>query len=253
MTVFEPSSVVRRADLPMYVVEDPRHAASPGARNTFGGRPILPEGEDWPECYCGERMVFFFQLDVPPDIARFGGDHLLVFQCPVHNDAACPQGDSPQLPERYWEDPQILEHPGAFWRIMLHRDPAAPAAAEERHLLSSELVLRAECEEETVWQAVPPVPRGMFTELRVGRREFKVGGLPRWLQRAENRRCACGAEVGFLCEVPEHIGFARRPGQPEQPDTYDPDRYLLFLGNEVYLFACPEHCHPAAVWPVLQR
>lgn len=250
MTVFEPSSVVRRSGLPMYVVEDPRHAASPGARNTFGGRPILPEGEDWPECYCGERMVFFFQLDVPPDIARFGGDHLLVFQCPVHNDAACLKEDREQLSERYWENPRIWGHPGAFWRIVLHRDPTGPADAEEPRLLGRELVLRPECEEETVWQ---PVPRGMYPELSVGRREFKVGGLPCWQQDPESHRCACGAEMLFLCGLPEDVGFESRPGQPEQLDSSYSYACVLFLGNALYLLACPEHCHPAAVWPVLQH
>lgn len=237
----------------MYLVETLRAPAGPGSRNTFGGRPILPAGEDWPECYCGARMVLFFQLDVPSDIPRFGGDHLLVFQCPVHNDAACLPGDPEQLPERYWENPHVLDHPGAFWRIMLHRDATGPADAEEPHILGCELVLRPEYETETVWRAVPPVPRGMFTELRVGRLKFKVGGLPRWLQRAEVRRCVCGAEMVFLCEIPGETTFARRPGQPEQPDTFDPDCYLLFLGNEIYLHACPERCHPAAIWPVLQR
>ncbi|MFD2472851.1 hypothetical protein [Amycolatopsis silviterrae] len=253
MTVFEPSSVVRRSDVPMYLVENLRDAVRPGSRDTIGGRPILPAGEDWPECYCGARMVLFFQLDVPPDIPHFGGDHLLVFQCPVHNDAPCLPGSPQRLPDRYWESPRVSGHPGAFWRIMLHRDPTGPADAEEPHLLGYELVLRPEYETETVWRAVPPAPHGMFAELGTGRGEFKVGGLPCWLQDPETRRCACGAEMLFLCEITGDTSFARRPGQPEQPDTYDSDCYVIFLGNEVYLLACPEHCHPAAVWPVLQH
>jgi hypothetical protein len=40
---------------------------------------------------------------------------------------------------------------------------------------------------------------------------------------------------------------------PEQPYTIHADTYLLFLGNEVYLQACPAHCDPAAVWPVNQN
>ncbi|MGV9299806.1 hypothetical protein [Amycolatopsis sp. NPDC003676] len=248
MTVFEPSSEIRRADLPMYLVEDPRAPASPDSRNTFGGRPILPAGEDWPECYCGARMVLFFQLDVPPDIPRFGGDHLLVFQCPVHNDAACLREDPQQFPERYWEKPRIWGHPGAFWRIMLHRDPTGPAAEEEPHLLSRELVLRPEPETETVRR-----PGETHPGLSVGRGGFKVGGLPRWQQDPESHRCACGAEMLFLCGLPEDVGFQSRPGQPEQLDSSYSYAYVLFLGNALYLLACPEHCHPAAVWPVLQH
>ncbi|MFI2423848.1 hypothetical protein ACH5A7_07045 [Streptomyces sp. NPDC018955] len=30
------------------------------------------------------------------------------------------------------------------------------------------------------------------------------------------------------------------------------DAYMLFLGNEVYLPACPKRCDPAAVLPVNQ-
>ncbi|EFL07374.1 MULTISPECIES: hypothetical protein [Actinomycetes] len=249
MTVFEPSAEIRRSDLPMYLVENPGIPTGPGSRNTFGGRPILPESEDWPECYCGARMVLFFQLDVPPDIPRFGGDHLLVFQCPVHNDAACLRENSEQLPRRYWEEPRIWGHPGAFWRIMLHRDATGPADAEEPHLLGCELVLRPECETETGWRAVPSGE----IELSVGRGEFKVGGLPRWQQDPEGHRCACGAEMLFLCGLPEDVGFKSGPGQPEQPDSSYSDAYVLFLGNAVYLLACPEHCHPAAVWPVPQN
>ncbi|MEV6794926.1 hypothetical protein AB0M87_23710 [Streptomyces sp. NPDC051320] len=45
--------------------------------------------------------------------------------------------------------------------------------------------------------------------------------------------------------------FAVHPGLPEQP--YGVDTYNMFLGNEVYLLACPDHCDPAAVWPVNQK
>ena len=242
----------------MYVVENLRDAAGPGSRDTIGGRPILPAGEDWPECYCGARMVLFFQLDVPPDIPRFGGDHLLVFQCPVHNDAArINDAGSSRLPERYGETPMVRGHPSPFWRIMLHCDPTGPADAEEPHLLGCELVLRPEYETVTMWldetRARYATDDEMIAAEGVGRNQFKVGGLPCWLQDPVAHRCAYGAEMVFLCGLPEDIGFPRRPGQPEQPHTSDPDCYVLFLGVAIHLFACPEHCHPAAVWPVLQH
>lgn len=45
------------------------------------------------------------------------------------------------------------------------------------------------------------------------------------------------------------------PSLRPRPLTLRPlvDTYNLFLGNEVYLPACPDHCDPAAVWPVNQN
>jgi hypothetical protein len=87
----------------------------------------------------------------------------------------------------------------------------------------------------------------------IGAQTFKVGGTPSWAQYPEHYRCACGAEMVYLCQVPENLDFAVNPGQPEQADSDGSDIYGLFLGNEVYLLACPAHCDPAAVWPVTQR
>jgi hypothetical protein len=49
------------------------------------------------------------------------------------------------------------------------------------------------------------------------------------------------------------MDFAVHPGLPEQPYSVGADTYNLFLGNEIYLLACPDHCDPAAVWPVNQN
>ncbi len=103
---------------------------------------------------------------------------------------------------------------------------------------------------ETVWR---PVPREGFTERSTGRMEFKVGGLPCWLQDPQRHVCACGAEMAFLCEIPECTEFARRPGRADQRHDSYGESYVLLLGNAVHLLACPEHCHPAAVWPVPQN
>jgi hypothetical protein len=54
----------------------------------------------------------------------------------------------------------------------------------------------------------------------------------------------------YICHVPEDLEFATHPGAPEQPCSVGADTYNLFLGNEVYLLACPSHCDPAAVRPV---
>ncbi|OKJ71126.1 hypothetical protein AMK31_35195 [Streptomyces sp. TSRI0107] len=64
---------------------------------------------------------------------------------------------------------------------------------------------------------------------------------------------ACGADLVYLCQVPEDRDFAVRPGLPEQPYSIRPDTYQLFLGNETCLLAWSAHCDPAAVWPVNQH
>jgi hypothetical protein len=232
----------------MYLIENHREEAGAGARDTIGGHPILPASESWPTCQCGERMVLFFQVDIPPDIPEFGGDHLLVFQCPSDNEAVGVEGIRDQLPERYWDVPPVWDDPGAFWRILLHRDGTEPADDVEPHLRPYRLSLRPGTEEVTVSQPdYDPVER------RVGRSEFKIGGVPSWAQDPESYRCACGAEMVYLCQVPLDMGFEKHAHQPEQPDTFSSDHYVLFLGNEVYILACPAHCHPAAAWPVTQN
>ncbi|MET7361122.1 hypothetical protein ABZS76_22115 [Streptomyces sp. NPDC005562] len=198
----------------------PRTAAAPA--------PAHP----WPACFCGRRMALFFQLDVPPDIAYFGGDHLLVFHCRTHNDASDPDVTDGRLAPRFWDAPQP-HYPSPFWRVLLLPAPELPAGTKpapdpdaEPSLRPLPLTLRPF--EDT------PDPYGC------GAQVFKVGGIPSWAQSPERYRCGCGAELSYLCQVPEGMEFG------DETDA-------LFLGNEIYLLACPDHCDPAAVWPVNQN
>lgn len=252
--------LVRRSDLPMYVVGSTPDPVDAGSRDTIGGWPVLPAGEPWPSCYCGERMVLFFQFDIPADVPAFGGDHLLAFQCPAHNDAAVPENADEQLPERFWERPPIVGHPGAFWRILLHRDDTGPAGAPEPYLRPRRLTLDPSTEEQAIWWPEQKLTDDQvvdgqatdeaFTRHGTGRREFKVGGTPSWIQGRESYRCPCGAELAYVCQLPENTKFAKHPDRPEQADASDSDTYVMFLGTELYVLACPQHCHPAAAWPV---
>ncbi|MEU6151077.1 hypothetical protein ABZ816_13845 [Actinosynnema sp. NPDC047251] len=254
--------LVRRSAIPTYLVENTSEPVDAGSRDTVGGWAVLPAGESWPVCFCGARMVLFFQLDVPADVPAFGGDHLLVFQCPVHTDPVIPEGVDERLPERFWDRPPIAE-PGPFWRILLHRDDTGPTDEPEPYLRAGRLDLVRGTEELTIWRAEQKLTDGQvvdgqatdeaFAEHGTGVRQFKVGGVPSWIQEPESYRCACGTELVHLCQVAENTGFARQPGQPEQTYAADPDEYLLFLGNELYVLACPAHCHPAAAWPVLHN
>ncbi|MEV5340162.1 hypothetical protein AB0K93_17010 [Streptomyces sp. NPDC052676] len=219
--------------LPAYRVEVGDEDLEQPARDSVGGWPYLEEGQGWPECFCGARMAFFFQVDVARDVEIFGGDHLLVFHCGAHNEATDPPVADGRLVPRYWEAPQP-PYPGTFWRVLM-QGPGARAVAEAEP---------AVCARPLRLVAFEDSPE---------RADFKVGGEPSWAQFPESYRCACGAELAFVCQVPEGMEFAVRPGLPEQPYGIGADTYNLFLGNEVYLLACPDRCDPAAVWPVNQN
>ncbi|MET4660569.1 MULTISPECIES: hypothetical protein [Streptomyces] len=205
------------------------------ARNSVGGWPYFDDGQEWPRCFCGERMALFFQLDVPEDIEFFGGEHLSVFHCAHHNEASDPVTADGRLVPRFWEAPQP-PFPGSFWRVLLQRDPGIPEAEPEPAVRALPLTLRPFVD-----------AHGPFTMF------FKVGGTAAWALYPEQYWCACGAELAFVCQVPENWEFGVRPGAPVQPHSVGDDAYLLFLGNEVYLLACPRRCDPAAVLPVNQR
>jgi hypothetical protein len=212
----------------MWVIELSGEAAVAGDRNTVGGWPVLGPGVEWPDCTCGVRMALFFQIDVPEDIPHFGGEHLLFFQCPVHND---PSDGPRQLPERFWETP-LGCNDTAFWRILRHRGDLV--AAEPDPLMEPRrLVLRAAGPDDE-W-------------------DFRIGGAPAWVQGPEPHTCACGTEMEFLLQVPENYGFRTRPGTPEQDGAFSSTDYGLLLGNIVYVLACPKRCDPAAAWPPVQN
>ncbi|QFG24097.1 hypothetical protein [Actinomadura sp. WMMB 499] len=212
-----------------YIVEVGTEPAEAGSRNTIGGSPVLAAGQAWPSCYCGGRMAFYFQVGIPADVPTFGGHQLLVFQCPLHDEACFSPGSrSAQLPGRFWDDPPEPNE-GAFWRILLHGG-GNPVTDSDPFLQPRRLTL-----------AETPDERGN------GRFEFKVSGVPAWAQDPERYRCPCGADLAFVCQIPEDFEFEMLPGRPEDFGE------LLFLGNMVYILACPERCDPAAAWPVNQN
>ncbi|TVL88684.1 hypothetical protein CD790_30315 [Streptomyces sp. SAJ15] len=220
--------------LPAYAVEVGTEPLVRPARNSVGGWPFLDEAQDWPECFCGERMALFFQFDIPWNVEPFGGDHLLVFHCRAHNDASDPQLADGRLVPQYWDAPQP-PYPAPFWRVLMQSRAALPAPEAEPSVCALPLTLRP------------------FVDTPVGVLTFKVGGTPSWAHDPEYYTCACGADLVYVCQVTEGMDFAVHPGQPEQPYSVRADTYWLFLGNEVYLLACPARCDPAAVWPVNQH
>jgi hypothetical protein len=262
-------------------------------RDSFGGHPVLPADVDWPACTCSRRMALFFQFDVregfglPPR----PGSHLSVFMCPAHNSTPSQPG-SP-LPARYWElsdaargyEPHGDEEEefrlwGASrsWRAILH-PPGTPERvhAREPNIVHHTRSFRRRrerflippgrkegdffCAEKLGLRGGSVLPaEGPFAGIGalVGEdipatRGFKVGGQPIWRQWPDILRCACGAPMDFVCQVPEDYPFPRDAGAPEQPDSPSDETYVLFLGNAAYLFACRARCSPFAVWVTTQR
>ena len=221
--------------------------------STIGGRPIVAFGLAVPTCrLCSTRMVLFFQLEVRAEFETpfRPGSLLSAFMCPKHNDihSVCPdtrrdysvkrRGQSTALPSRYWN-----RNAGHFKLLLLPPDGERSFETADEHLAAQRLSFHKRTEDVTDYGL------GRI----VGSQGFKVGGLPAWSQDPEYYSCSCGSAMRFLCQVPDGFGFQKLPAAPEQPNSFSAFEYCLFLGNDVYLFACVNQCRPEAVWPVLQN
>ncbi|MEV0538379.1 hypothetical protein [Nocardia salmonicida] len=210
-----------------YGINVSEQAAVAGDRDSIGGWPLLDATQPWPVCGCGVQMALYFQVAVPADVPHFGGDQLLVFQCPDESDASI--AAEGQLPPEFWEKPPLNKL--AFWRILLQRN-GLPAHGEDPYLQPRRLILTGYTGDN---QSLP---------------SFAVGGDPSWVQGPRYYRCACGEDLVFLCEVPEDFEFYEYVKESVERTALDDG---LMLGNSVYILACPAHCHPAAAFPVCQN
>jgi hypothetical protein len=243
------------------------------ARSTIGGHPILPKGIYWPHCCCGERLILFFQLDIREE---FGlpfatGSHLSVFMCPVHNDA-WKSPTTQRLPQRFWESRITYDGLDGFYHMMLF----PPGQVEQIHSCEPHL----ECRRLEFQKTVEVIDSDFYDDDYEGMRDpvpvpgantrwpgvckvvdswhrgidgFKVGGQPCWSNRAEVHTCCCGSPMDFICQVPSDYKFPARVGAPEQPGGCWLDGYVLFLGNNNYIFACRKQCSPYAVYAAIIR
>ncbi|MFF2551392.1 hypothetical protein ACFVUS_10365 [Nocardia sp. NPDC058058] len=223
----------------IYVIDVDSTEIKSGDRNSIGGWPLLEADQPWPVCGCGQRMVLYFQVQVPADIPVFGGEQLLVFQCPVESD--CPWFTGEQLPEKFWDE---FDGRRPFWRILLQRN-GIPTESPDPILTPTALSLSPDTDTDD------DDDRPYYG--------FKIGGAPRWFQGPESQRCACGTDLAFLAQVPEDFSFYDFKVADEDDDSDDDDSYPaalddgLFVGNQVYILACPSRCDPAAAWPICQN
>lgn len=220
----------------MHLINVTDTTADASCRNTIGGSPFIPRAESVPQCrICNAQMVLFFQFDIR---SEFGipfkeGSHLLVFMCPTHNK---PPGlpsiynDSP-LPDSYWDADD-----GHYALLLYPPIELENNGQQDDHIASFALSFTS-AQEETQ----------NFGEFDIGSFDFKVGGVPGWMNYRIDKRCTCGGTMSFICQTPDGFGFKKTPTAPEQPDSFSSTEYCLFLGNQVYILGCNRQCDPRAL------
>ncbi|HEY9792596.1 MAG TPA: hypothetical protein V6D22_19500 [Candidatus Obscuribacterales bacterium] len=187
-------------------------------------------------------MIFFFQFDLLKrfDLPLKANSHLLVFMCPVHNDVPTQllEPSEHELPENYWEKTS------GHYCLCLYK----PTSKEKRQPADSHIAEKifdfSESEEIIDWDG----------RVERGSTGFKVGGVPTNGLSPRPLECACGAEMIFLCQVPEAYGFDRRKNAPVQtPDAVPGGQYNLFLGHPTYIYACKEQCTRHSVYALSEE
>jgi hypothetical protein len=207
----------------------------------IGGTPELPVDTEWPRCrLCDDRMVAFFEIRIPKlqGVPFQAGSRLQAFACRQHDDIAGPiyadyaqfttASQSPKLPPNYWD---ITD--GHYLLRLIPPAATTHAPDHEERLVRNWIVAQQ-----------------LSDEAADG---FKLFGEPYWLHDPETHVCACGAPMKLLLQMPGNYGFDMSDAAPQQPNSFSRTQYCLFLGNQLYLLACVNECHPLALWPVLQN
>jgi hypothetical protein len=220
----------------MHLITVSETNAELSSRDTIGGAPFMPEGESAPQCrICNAQMGLFYQLDIRAEfeLPFQPGSHLLVFMCPTHNEIPSLRAiydDSP-LPDAFWDADD------GHFALRLYRPGALRNGGRLDEYISSH-ILRFERAKEEIQD---------FGDFDVGSYEFKIGGVPGWMNYCLDKNCPCGGKMSFVCQTPDGFGFKKTPTAPEQPNSFSSVEYCLFLGNHVNILACDRQCDPRAV------
>lgn len=202
-------------------------------RCSVGGDGILPTELQVPACRnCGSQLLLFVQLDIDPNwsLPLAANSHLVIFMCPQCNEIpSFDEFPAGKLPQRFWETGE-----GHWFAALSRPDAAETVLRQEPRLVVKQLAFS------------PTEEMGHLPDSIV------VGGPAYWLQDAVSYQCSCGAEMSLVMQISENFGFEKQPAAPSQKDSFSDDEYCLFLGNEVYVFACPRQCDPRAVWIMVQ-
>lgn len=202
---------------------------SESPQDSVGGAYLAPEGQGLPCCtQCDRQMIPFLQFTLPraAELPFVDGSRLSVLMCPEHNEI--PSFESFEaLPPAYWNEGE------GHWFASLEKPRPMHRVASPPVLQTAELV-------------VADAPDDEYYRIA-------VGGEPEWVQDEESFTCSCGSAMAFVCQVSDSFQFLKLPDAPEQPDGSSARGYVLFLGNEVYVFACARQCDPRAVWVTVQN
>jgi predicted DNA-binding WGR domain protein len=219
----------------------PRFAPPPKARSgpdshpraTSGGQPILAVGQPWPVCgFCdGGPLGLYLQFDIEERflLPFLPGSHFLLFHCTQCD--ALPDMPRDLILPASWLD---AGHESSY-RIILNPPSAQEVAHSADPRMLEQRITFSSSKEKISQTLVGPV----------GREKVKVGGLPRWVQPPIYPKCACGAPMGFVFQVPAN----HRPGWRTR-DTVAPP---FVAGLDAFVFACSVQSHPYAAMMMVQR
>ena len=204
------------------------------SRNSVGGSAILPKDCTVPACRrCNSKMFLFIQFDIQGAWQTAGKDrsHFVLFMCPKCNEIpSFDELSDGKLPEKFWE----VSTEGHFFTALFAPDQVEQVLAQDPILVAQKLRFESTSES------------GYIPD------RICVGGKPVWLQSPEEFTCSCGSKLEFISQISENLGFEKQTDAPSQPDSFSANEYCLFLGNEVYIFACPRQCDPRSVWITVQ-
>ena len=208
-------------------------------RSSIGGNAIIPEGKTIPLCQnCGRELILFLQFDVEErfSLPFISGSRFVLFACPHCNDI--PSSDIYEkcgflLPDNFWETAR-----GHFFTALYRPGQVETELKQLPYLQPFQLN----------FVSFGPLNGDTFLQDTI-----RIGGGPDWFQNPEEYTCSCGTQMEFICQISQDFSFLKRPETPEQEMTYSNEEYNLFIGNEIYIFACPNQCHERAVWIVVQN
>jgi hypothetical protein len=203
-----------------------------GDRATSGGSPILSGTQEWPTCgYCDTKLGLYLQFDFEDrfKLPFASGSHLLLFNCV--RCAAIPQPPPRDRVPKSWLDPAHEQS----YRLILNR----PGVAERIHAPDREV----RAQSVTFEGRTEVFSEGL--DGLVGEERFKVGGVPHWVQPPRSPRCACGALMSFVFQIPS----SARPSWRLRDG-----RTLPFCAElDVFAFACTGQCSPYAGVLIAER